>query len=53
VRLRSQEFAPGESHALAGRAKTSLAKQLAYGRCRDREAESARLADDPLIPWGT
>jgi hypothetical protein len=47
--LGSQELAPGEPRALPGRPEASLAKQLAHGRGRYRDAEPAKLADDPLI----
>src|SRR6266511_2049092 len=47
--LRSQELAPTEARALAGRSEASLAKQVAHRRRRYREAEPAELTGDPLV----
>src|SRR6266536_1560485 len=47
--LRSQELAPTEARALAGRSEASLAKQVAHRRRRYRDAEPAELTGDPLV----
>lgn len=47
--MSAQELAPAELGASAGRGDARLSEDLGDRRCRDAYADTAELADDPLI----
>ena len=49
LRLRAQELTPGETGAPASRPESCVVEDLAHRGGRDRDAEPAQFAGDPLV----